>query len=928
MKKYFSFLLSLLLIIALLPFQGLAKEKDDPDVELWNVVNPLHTTATFLNTGAHPDDERSDLLAYLSRGLGVKTASLIANRGEGGQNEIGNELGTALGIIRSNEMIEAAKITGVKAYHLSETTSDPIYDFGFSKSPEETLEKWGEELTYERLIRFIRSYQPDVVMPAFRNVPSQHGHHRTMAILSQRAFEDAADPNVFPEQIEDEGLSPWQVKKFYLPAESEDTSTTSVEIGDYDPIYEMSYPQLGQKSRYMHKSQGMGIDVPVEPKQFHLELVKSIYPQNKEDDGIFDNIPYDFNDWATVISDNSIRSGLENLQQELDEIIDLYPDREAILPNSQDALKNVRKLIDKVEKRDTDPSAMNDLLHKLKLKEEQLQEVSLVASGLDVNTTLDSEEVTRGESTKVEMTITNNGKKAIHHIDTTLLTPKGWTVDNSKSNIKKLEPNESKDVTFTVDVPEDATYYQPYGESSVKSSITFKEKGAKTTNIQELDETFAVLPKIAIATDPGDIVLNTADVKNEYNVNIKVKNYAKGEKSGSVKLDLPEGWTSTPEKVDMNLKNRLDEQIAEFKITPPKNIEEGDFSIGAIAESDNEKYDTSVQEISYDHINDAYFQYPATVNVSAFELLKPDSLKIGYIDSGFDEVADYLLDVGFDVTKLSETDLQSGDLSQYDTIVTGIRANLSRPDLIENNKRLLEYAKNGGHVVAQYHKPGDNWDTNETPPYPLEIGNPSIEWRVTDEDSDVTMTQPDHKLFNYPNKITENDWDGWVQERGLYFPMNWDDRYETFVSMADPGEDPFDGGILMADYGDGTYLYTSLVFYRQIANQIPGGYRIFTNLLSYGVEKDAKEISASEIKTLIERLANEGEFDDENDVRLLTTHLTAVSHYENKEQGEKVVKHMTSFKQLIHQLLENDSISEKTYNELNKDADSLIKKWQ
>ncbi|MTW86982.1 hypothetical protein F3157_15140 [Virgibacillus dakarensis] len=928
MKKYLPLLLSLLLLTALLPFKGLAKEKDDPDVELWNAVNPLNTTVTFLNTGAHPDDERSDLLAYLSRGLGVKTSSLIANRGEGGQNEIGNELGNALGIIRSNEMIEAAKITGVKAFHLSETTSDPIYDFGFSKSPEETLEKWGEDLTYERLIRFIRSYQPDVVMPSFRNVPSQHGHHRTMAILSQHAFEDAADPTVFPEQIEEEGLSAWQVKKLYLPAESGDTATTSVEIGDYDPIYEMSYPQLGEESRYMHKSQGMGKDVPVEPRQFHLELQKSIYP-NKADDDIFANIPYDFSEWATVVSEDDISANLENLQKDLNEIVDLYPDREAILPNSQEALSNVQKLTDKVEKGDIDVSVKNDLLHKLELKEEQLQKVSLIASGLDVKTTLDSEVVTRGESTRIKMTITNNGKQAIHQIDASLLTSEEWTVDSGDgSDIKKLEPNESRDITFTVHVPKDAVYYQPYGKSSVQSGITFKEEGIETTNILELDETFAVLPALSVSTEPEDIVVNTADLKSEYTVNVKVKNYYKGEKNASVSLNLPEGWTSVPEKADVNFKDRLDEQKTQFKITPPENIEKGEFSAEAIVESDGKEYDTTVQEISYDHIKDSYFQYPSTMDGVAFELLKPDSLKIGYIESGFDEVADYLLDVGFDVTKLNEADLQSGDLSQYDTIVTGIRANLSRPDLIKNNQRLLEYAENGGHVVVQYHKPGDNWDTNKTPPYSLEIGMPSIEWRVTDEDAQVTMTQPDHKLFNFPNKITDNDWNGWVQERGLYFPMNWDDRYETFVSMADPGEDPFDSGILMTNYGEGTYLYTSLVFYRQIANQVPGGYRIFTNLLSYGAEEDAKEISAAKMRTLVERLANEGEFDSENDVHLLTTHLTAVSHYENKEQAEKVVKHMTSFKQLINQMLENKSISEKAFSDLDKEADNLIEKWQ
>jgi len=278
-KKFFLGLLSTLLVVSLLPFSGSAAKAQEPDVDLWNAVKPLETTVTFLNTGAHPDDERSDFLAYLSRGLGVKTSSLIANRGEGGQNEIGDELGNGLGIIRSREMIEAAKITGVKAYHLSETTSDAIYDFGFSKSPEDTLAQWGEDLTYERLIRFIRTYQPDIIMPSFRNVPSQHGHHRAIEILSERAFKDAANPAIYPEQLK-EGLSVWQVKKLYLPAETKEQTETSIEIGMIDPIYQMSYPQLGEQSRFMHKSQGMGNNIPVAPRQVNLELLFSVVGDN------------------------------------------------------------------------------------------------------------------------------------------------------------------------------------------------------------------------------------------------------------------------------------------------------------------------------------------------------------------------------------------------------------------------------------------------------------------------------------------------------------------------------------------------------------------------------------------------------------------------------------------------------------------------
>lgn len=836
MKRILNILLSAILILSLLPMNIVTadKKQTDLDVDLWNAVNPLNTTITFLNTGAHPDDERSDFLAYLSRGQGVKTSSLIANRGEGGQNEIGSELGDALGIIRSDEMIEAADITGVKAYHLSETTADPIYDFGFSKSPEETLEKWGEDITYERFIRFIRTYQPDIVMPSFRDVPSQHGHHRAISVLSERAFEDAADPSVYPEHL-DEGLDVWQTKKLYLPADSEETATTSIEIGDYDPIYDMSYPQLGEASRYLHKSQGMGQDVPVEPKQTNLELTKSAVETSDKDDELFKGIPYDFNDWSDLVDNKGLSNQLAKLQDKLDTIVNDYPNREEILPEAHQALKDVDKIMKKTKNSKLDQAVQNELQHKLELKKEQLNEVSLVASGLEVETTMATNVLTQGEQTTVTMTLENNGKDVVKHVEAELVAPEAWDVGEAAS-IKKIQPGETETVEFNVDVPEDADFYHPYDEPVLQTEVSLKERGSVSTNTLDLDNTVAVLPDISLTTKPDDLVINTADLQDDYTVSVEAKNYSSGKKEAAVSLDLPKGWTSEPEEQNVEFHKRNDTDQVEFSITPPDNIEEGDFDIDVHAESDGKQYNTTIQEIAYDHINDEYFEYPSQVHAVSFELLKPDDLKVGYIESGFDEVADDLLNVGFDVTKLTEEDLKTGDLSQYDTIITGIRANLAREDLVANNERLKEYAENGGHVVFQYHKPGDNWDPDNTLPYQLEIGTPSIEWRVTDENSAVTMTQPDHELFNYPNDISKNDWDGWVQERGLYFPMDWDDNFETFVSMADPDEDPFEGGILMAEYGEGTYLYTNLVFYRQIANQVPGGYRIFTNLISYDGE--------------------------------------------------------------------------------------------
>ncbi|MBD1383417.1 NEW3 domain-containing protein [Metabacillus arenae] len=833
MKKYLIALLSIILIVSMLPLEGKAKDSQEPDVELWNAVKPLETTVTFLNTGAHPDDERSDFLAYLSRGLGVTTSSLIANRGEGGQNEIGNELDNALGIIRSREMIEASKITGVKAFHLSQTTSDPIYDFGFSKTPEETLEKWGEDLTYERLIRFIRTYQPDIVMPSFRNDHTQHGHHRAMEILSERAFEDAANPKVYPQQLK-EGLPVWQVKKLYLPAESKETATTSIEIGMYDPIYKMTYPQLGEESRYMHKSQGMGNDIPAAPRQTHLELLKYSV-DSKGSSGLFAGIPYDLAEWGDALpkKEKSLNKQLSKLQRNLDSIISSYPNRDRVFTKTQSALKDVRKLIRKIEKTKLDKQLKSDLLHKLSIKEDQLEAASFISSNLEAEARAAANILTKGQKTSVTVTLKNNGEQKLKDIDISLSIPKGWKA-STKDHVKSLSPGETGKLSYKVEVPKNAENYHAYDEPVIQANIKFENRGTTVQQTEELEGTVAVLPDVALTLSPEDIVVNTAKVPKEIPVKVKLKNYKSGKAQASVSFQIPKGWRVSPNKAAVDFKSHLEEKEMSFTLTPPKDISDGDFDIRAKAVVNGKLFDSTIQEISYDHIGNFYYQYPAQVKGVAFELLKQDNLKVGYIDSGFDKVADYLTNAGVEMIKLTESDLASGDLSQYDTIVTGIRAYLSREDLKSNNDRLMQYVEEGGHLVVQYHKPNDGWDAMTTAPYPLTIGNPSIRWRVTDENAAVHVLKPDSPLFNYPNKITESDWDGWVQERGLYYPMQWDDRFETFVSMADPNEEPFEGGILMANYGKGTYLYTNLVFYRQIQGQVPGGYRIFTNLISYG----------------------------------------------------------------------------------------------
>lgn len=812
------------------PTKSEGKEKIKQDVDLWNTLKPLDTTLSFLNTGAHPDDERSHLLAYLSRGLGVRTTSLIANRGEGGQNEIGKELGNGLGIIRSNELIEASKVTGVDVFHLSKTTSDPIYDFGFSKSPDETLENWGREFTYKRFIHRIRTNKPDILFTSFLDVDTQHGNHRAINQLTRKAFEDAADPTVFPEQLEEEGLSTWQVKKLYLPAES-DNATTFVEVGMYDPVYDMTYPQLGEKSRYLHKSQGMGNDIPAGPETINLRLAKSVKDIPAEED-FFDGLAYDFSEIATQLTNKPLRAKMKHFQKSLEKVIDQYPNRDKALKKAHIALNEANKLESNIQNSDLQEKVKEDILFRLNVKQQQLADVSKVASNLQVKTVVEDATLVQNGQTQIKVSLENIGKHPLKNVSATLSLPEGWTMNNTPDSFR-LKPGEKKTIAYTVNVPADSSYFKPYAEPVIHSEVTYSVGPTTVTQNYETNATVAVLPDVSVQVNPNKLVVNTLDVPEQIKVDAEVQNNTSGKLDASVNLEVPKGWKVEPESAPVTFEKEDETKKVTFTISPGANVSKGEFSINPVVNTNGKSLNTYVQKIQYDHIDTSYYLYPAKVEGVAFDLNLPESLKVGYIDSGFDKVAERLQGIGMDVTKLLPEDLQSGDLSQYDTIVTGVRAYLSREDLLNNNERLLKYVEDGGHLVVQYNKPWDNWDPDKTSPYKLEIGQPSIKWRVTMEDAEVNVLKPDHPLFNYPNNINKSDWSNWVQERGLYYPMEWDDRFETFVSMADPNEEPFDGGILMAEYGEGTYLYTNLVWYRQIQNQVPGGYRIFSNLLSY-----------------------------------------------------------------------------------------------
>jgi LmbE family N-acetylglucosaminyl deacetylase len=818
----------------ILPVAPQTAHADRGVVDLWKAIKPLTTVASAMNTGAHPDDEHSAMLAYLSLGKGVDTSSVIANRGEGGQNEIGSELGTALGIIRTRELQEASKITNVHLETLSEKINDPIYDFGFSKSPDETLEKWGEEVVYERLIRTIRTLRPDVVIPAFLNEPSTHGHHRAINVITVKAFKDAADPKVFPEQLK-EGLTPWQVKKLYVPA-SEKAYTVSVPVGEYDEIYGASYVQLGEESRFMHKSQGMGRHYDEGARFNYYKLDQAAVEIKEKETDFFDGIAFTFDDLAKEAADqpggDKVASELKKLQKDANEVIAAYPRFSDVAKEVHEMLADVQKATADVKASKLNTEAKTDLLHRLGVKQEQLNKASAEALSLVAKVKPETGELVAGQTTKVTVTAYNGGQVKLGSVNLKLNVPKGWQAKPiGATSFPQLGYNQTVKATYEVSVPADAGLFKPYEAPAITGEVSYSLSGATAASRAVPADAVAVLPPFSLAQSPSATVLNTLKPEDPIPVKVTVKNYNPGAAQTDISLQVPDGWSVEPKATPLTFSAKGETKSVAFTVKAASSVKPDKYTVTAVAASGGKESRHGAQVISYPHIGTTYFVQPAELAIQAFDLQVPEGLKVGYVSSGFDNIDQYLQQLGVNVTNLTAKDIESGDLGQYDTIVIGIRAYGFRPELIPSNTRLMKYVENGGNLVVQYHKPEDKWKP-ELAPYPITIGTPLIQWRVTDENSKVTMLEPDHPLFNVPNKITEEDWNNWIQDRSAYNPSIWGEEYEELISNGDPGEKEFTGTFLSANYGKGTYTYSSLVWYREIPALVPGAIRLFVNMVS------------------------------------------------------------------------------------------------
>lgn len=820
-------------------------------LDLYEALTPLKSVASFMTVGAHPDDERSSQIALLSKGLGVRSITVTANRGEGGQNSIGTEYLQALGVLRSREMEQASAAFNVELFFLSESFDDPIFDFRFSKSAVETLEIWGEDVMMEKLVRAIRQSRPDVIFTNFQNVFGQHGNHRAMAYAAEQAFTLAADPNAYPEHFE-MGLEPWQAAKFYLPsgrgsgqADFELETTLSIPTGGYDQVYGATYEQLGQQSRAYHRSQDMGSWADERSTNSNLHLVQSFVTDAETDTSLFAGVPYTVADLAAKVDDATLAGLLIDAQAAIDRALAAFPNFDAVQGELTVALATVRAARATLAASDVDAATAYDIDFRLAQKELELQVASRRALSLVTRVVAANPELTRGGTTEVTVSAYLGGNVDADNVTFAVVAPEGWTVEPKEAvEPANLTNGQTAKQTFVVTVPADAPYYNPYrrnvnpfrASGDVYGVVSYEVDGVPVQVTVDSREIIGVLPDISLRVTPENLVYNFLSPADLV-MNVAATNYVNGPAETVLTVDAPEGWTVEPASVTLSFDRKGDARGASFTLTPGEGVVEGAYDFAVRAEGDASSTDYT-RVISYDHIGKTYLVSSASANVQALEVAFDPNLRIGYVDGGSDRVYEGLRQIGMNVDLLTEDDLTTGDLSKYDSIAVGIYSYRARPDLFAANQRLMKWVEDGGNLLVQYHRPADAWDPESVPPYEIELGRVSLLSRVTAADGEVEFLEPENPIMTTPNVLTQADFDNWVKERGLYFAQEWDEHYTPLFSVTDRqwpdtwDELPFLGSMLTTDYGKGRYTYTSLVLHTEIENNVPGAYRIYANLLT------------------------------------------------------------------------------------------------
>jgi LmbE family N-acetylglucosaminyl deacetylase len=803
-------------ILVLLPFCLKAQsQRAYSAAEIKQGLEALNVTGRVLYIAAHPDDENTRLLAYLSKGKKYRTAYLSLTRGDGGQNLIGTEQADQLGLLRTQELLSARRIDGAEQFF------SRANDFGFSKTSEEVLRFWNERKILSDVVWVVRKFQPDVIITRFPgDERAGHGAHAASAILAERAFTAAADPRQFPEQLA--YVKPWKAKRIvWNTFNFGGTNTTSadqikLDVGQYNALLGQSYGEIAAESRSSHRSQGFGSAKQRGPALEYFEHLAGI-PAKKD---LFEDVD------ATL----GKYSGLNAVQSLVDEINKNYQ-----VDAPYQSIEKLLRLKTATAKLPFDHAKLDELILACAgiwveaisshpayattgLITYELQAISRLpsASPLKVQLLVEGDEpvqLTPGTLIRLNRALPDSARKLTQPY--WLANPHGIGSYEFSGYENLAAPENKAPSAGNVGILINGVRIK------VDRSVIYKYANPA---IGEIYQPLVIAPPITATLKEKAYVFNNQSSRT---ISIAIRSFVADAK-GRLDIKAPEGWSVSPSSIDLNIVEKGTEEVVEITVTPAAKAISGTLKLNIA--TGGETYGKGFQQIAYEHIPVQTLFPAAEARLEQLDL-KFAGKQIGYVAGAGDLIPQSLKQVGYEVTML-DNNLLNGDLSRFDAIVTGVRLYNINEDVAAIQARLLEYVKNGGTLIQQYNV-NMPLKINQIGPYPFAISRD----RVTDEDAAVKFLNPEHPILNYPNKISKKDFEGWVQERGIYFASNLDAHYTPLLSMSDKGEQPSNGSLIIADYGKGKYIYTGLVFFRELPAGVPGAYRLFVNLLSAGATR-------------------------------------------------------------------------------------------
>ncbi|MFZ6052268.1 PIG-L family deacetylase [Halocola ammonii] len=831
LKQFILFIFCLPLGLAI----GQAPEKPS-SAEIYKSIKKLNFLGSALYVAAHPDDENTSMIAYLSNEVNARTGYLSLTRGDGGQNLIGPEIRELLGVIRTQELLMARSVDGgVQRFSRAN-------DFGYSKSAEETLEIWNRDEVLADAVWAIRTFRPDVIINRFDAETSRrtHGHHTASAILSLEAFELAGDESKYPSQLE--YTETWNPSRAFFNTswwfygsreafeEADKSEMVSVDVGVYYPVRGESNSEIAAQSRSMHKCQGFGTAARRGSDMEYLRLLKGEMPKNND---IFEGIN---TTWSRVEGGEKIGEILYDVEENFD-----FTNPSSVVPQLVEAHGLISQLND-------------DHWREIKLR--QIEDIIMHCTGLFIEATSADQFATPGSEVGFNVEAINRSDVDINFKSVEIVPGVADTTVSSK-----LENNKNINFSTTAKLPESIDFTAPYwlrepgtlgmykvdeqgliGQPETPAVVVAKfhlgVAGKPLTIEREVVHTFTdavdgevyrpfdIIPKATVTMLDKVYIFSSSESK-EVDVEVKA---GIANLSGKLRLKVPAGWSVSPKEIDVQLERKMETKKFSFTVTPPNG--QSVSEVHPIFLSDGEEFDKSLIEINYDHIPYQSVLMPAKSKIVKIAVEKRGE-RVAYIQGAGDEIPESLRQIGYQVEEIELKEATPEKLKNYDAVILGIRAFNTLDALAYKKDDLFEYVENGGTLISQYTTTW-NLDIEETAPYELQLSRD----RVTVEEAEVRFLKPDHPVLNSPNKITQEDFEGWVQERGLYFADKWAPEFEAILSSNDPGEDPKDGGLLVAKYGKGYYVYTGYSWFRELPAGVPGAYRIYANILSLGKMMD------------------------------------------------------------------------------------------